>query len=89
VGGAVLEYRLAYAARPRAGGRYAVRSGLIGFDDKAQRLAHWVIDPDTGGVWATSEAVAIALDLKARKILPLTEESKSRLAARVTPGLGL
>lgn len=89
LGGAVLEYRLAYAAWPRAGDRFEVRSGLIGFDDRAQRLAHWILDPVSGAPWATSEAVAISLDLAARKIVPLTDETKARLATRVTPGLGL
>jgi acyl-CoA thioester hydrolase len=88
-GGAVLEYRLAYAAWPRAGDRFEVRSGLISFDDRAQRLAHWILDPVSGAPWATSEAVAISLDLAARKIVPLSDEAKARLAARVTPGLGL
>jgi acyl-CoA thioester hydrolase len=89
LGGAVLEYRLAYAAWPRAGDRFVVKSGLVGFDDRAQRLAHWVIDPDTGAPWATSEAVAISLDLEARRIVPLTAEAKARLAERVIPGLSL
>jgi acyl-CoA thioester hydrolase len=89
LGGAVLEYRLAYAAWPRAGDRFVVRSGLMGFDDKAQRLAHWVLDPETGAAWATSEAVAVSLDLEARKIVPLSDEMKARLAERVTPGLSL
>ncbi|HEX3407569.1 MAG TPA: thioesterase family protein, partial [Caulobacteraceae bacterium] len=88
-GGAVLEYRLAYAAWPRAGDRYAVRSGLIGFDDRAQRLAHWMLDPESGEPWATTEAVAVSLDLEARKIIPLDEAAKTRLAARVVPELGL
>jgi acyl-CoA thioester hydrolase len=89
LGGAVLEYRLAYADWPRAGDRYEVRSGLIGFDDRAQHLAHWVLDPATGAPWATSEAVAISLDLAARKIVSLTDEAKVRLTGRVTPGLSL
>ena len=88
-GGAVLEYRLAYAAWPGAGDRYEVRSGLVGFDDRAQRVAHWILDPVTGAPWATSEALAIALDLAARKIVPLTDEAKARLSERVTPGLSL
>ncbi|MGH7022880.1 MAG: thioesterase family protein [Caulobacteraceae bacterium] len=88
-GGAVLEYRLAYAAWPRAGDTFIVRSGLIGFDDRVQRLAHWVLDPETGAPWATSEVVAVSLDLAARKILPVTEEAKSRLAGRIIPGLSL
>jgi len=89
VGGAVLEYRLAYRAWPRAGDRFEVRSGLAGFDDRAQRLAHWILDPATGEAWVTSEAVAIALDLEARKIIPIAEEAKARLARHVKPGLGL
>ncbi len=89
IGGAVLEYRLAYAAWPRAGDRFVVRSGLMAFDDRAQRLAHWVLDPETGAPWATSEAVAISLDLEARRIVPLTDETKARLAERVIPGLSL
>jgi acyl-CoA thioester hydrolase len=89
VGGAVLEYRLAYHAWPRAGDRFAVRSGLAGFDDRAQRVVHWILDPASGEPWVTSEAVAIALDLDARKIIPISDETKARLATHVTPGLGL
>jgi acyl-CoA thioester hydrolase len=89
VGGAVLEYRLAYAERPRAGDRYDVRSGLMSFDDRSQRVAHWVLDPETGAPWATGEAVAVSLDLAARKIIPLADEAKGRLKGRVTPGLSL
>jgi acyl-CoA thioester hydrolase len=89
LGGAVLEYRLAYAAWPRAGDRYVVRSGLIGFDERAQRLAHWMLDPESGEPWATTEAVAVSLDLEARKIVPLDAAARARLAERVTPGLSL
>jgi acyl-CoA thioester hydrolase len=89
LGGAVLEYRLAYAAWPRAGDRYVVRSGLIGFDERSQHLAHWLLDPETGEPWATTEAVAVSLDLEARKIVPLDADARARLAQRVTPGLSL
>jgi acyl-CoA thioester hydrolase len=89
LGGAVLEYRLAYADWPRAGDRYVVRSGLIGFDDRSQHLAHWMLDPESGQPWATTEAVAVSLDLEARKIVPLDADAKARLAERVTPGLSL
>ena len=89
VGGAVLEYRLAYHAWPRAGDRFEVRSGLAGFDHRVQRLVHWIVDPVTGAAWASCEAVAIALDLTARKIIPISEEAKARLAEHVKPGLEL
>jgi acyl-CoA thioester hydrolase len=61
----------------------------MGFDDRAQRLAHWVLDPETGAPWATTEAVAVSLDLEARRIVPLSDETKARLATRVVPGLSL
>ena len=89
VGGAVLEYRLAYNAWPKAGDRFEVRSGLAGFDDRAQRVVHWILDPISGEPWVTSEAVAIALDLDARKIIPISDEAKARLSTHVTPGLAL
>lgn len=89
VGGAVLEYRLAYAAWPRAGDRFIVRSGLVGFDDRVQRFAHWMLDPNSGAAWATSEAVAVGLDLSARKITLIGEETKRLLARRVIGGLSL
>ena len=52
-------------------------------------MTHWMLDPRTGDAWATSEAVAIALDLDARKIIPIGPEARDRIAARITPGLGL
>jgi acyl-CoA thioester hydrolase len=88
-GGAVLEYRLAYADWPCAGDRYVVRSGLIGFDERAQHLAHWMLDPESGEPWATTEAVAVSLDLEARKIVPLDADARARMAERITPGLSL
>jgi acyl-CoA thioester hydrolase len=87
IGGAVLEFRLAYQAWPKAGDRFDLRSGIAGFDDRIRRVVHWVIDPDTGQPWATGEAVAVALDLTARKIAVPTEASQVALSARVIKGL--
>lgn len=89
VGGAVLEYRIIYLARPRIGDRFEVRSGVAGFDERAQRMVHWMVDPASGGAWATSEAYAVSLDLDARKIIPITGEARERMLSRVTPGLAL
>jgi len=33
--------------------------------------------------------VAVALDLEARKIIPLDDGTKTRLASRIVPGLSL
>jgi len=89
VGGAVLEYRLVYLDWPRAGDRFELRSGLAGVDARTQRLVHWMLDPETGKPWGTSEAVAVTLDLDARKIVAISEEAQAELAAHVTKDLAL
>jgi acyl-CoA thioester hydrolase len=87
IGGAVLEYRIAYLARPRAGDRYVIRSGMVAVGDKTQTYIHWILDPDSGRAWASVQAVAISLDLGARKIVPLSPYDQTRLRERITPGL--
>ena len=87
VGGAVLEYRVAYHAWPRAGERLVVRSGLKAVGERTFNYVHWVLDPDSGRPWATAEAVAISLDLEARKIIPVSEPERARLSRRIAPGL--
>lgn len=89
VGGAVLEYRIAYLDWPRAGDRFELRSGLAGIDSRTQRMIHWMLDPETGKAWGTSEAIAITFDLDARKIVPITEEAQAALSEHVTTGLTL
>ena len=87
VGRAVLEYRVSYQAWPRAGDRFEVRSGLADVGDRTQRFVHWILDPESGRAWVTAEAVAIALNLETRSIIPISPQDQSRLRARVTPGL--
>ncbi|MGA0604193.1 thioesterase family protein [Caulobacter sp. KR2-114] len=89
VGGAVLEYRILHLAWPRIGDRFEVRSGVAGVDHRAQRMVHWMLDPESGRAWGTSEAVAISLDLDARKIIPITEDAQAAIRRRITPGLAL
>jgi len=87
VGGAVVEYRLSYRSWPRAGDRFEIRSGLTDVQDRTQHWVHWMLDPETGGAWGTSQAVAVALDLRARKIMPISAEDQVRMRTRTTPGL--
>ena len=87
IGGAVLEYRIAYLAWPRAGDRYVIRSGLAAVGDKTLNYVHWILDPETGRAWGSSEAVAISLDLAARTIVPISPADRDILRARITPGL--
>ena len=64
-----------------------IRSGLIGADSRLRRLVHWIVDPTDGKAWASTEAVAVALDLDARRIIELDAEARARLAAEVVAGL--
>jgi acyl-CoA thioester hydrolase len=88
-GGAVLEYRLAHLGWPRAGDRFVVRSGMAGIDARMQRLVHWMLDPLSGRPWGVSEAVAVTLDLEARKIVPISEAAQAALSRRVIADLTL
>ena len=89
IGGAVLEYRIAYRAHPRAGDRFEIRSGLAGVDARTQRIVHWMLDPATGLAWGSAEAVAVALDLDARKIVEISAADRALLQPRVSAGLKL
>ncbi len=74
MGGAVLEYRIVYRRWPRAGDRMVIRSGSGFRKEKVHSFIHWLIDPDTGLAWCTSEAVAVSLNLDTRKIIPSSPE---------------
>lgn len=87
MGGAVLEYRIAYLGWPEAGSRLEVRSGLAAVDDTTQRFVHWILDPATERAWGSAEAVAADLDLDERKIVPFSPERRSHLESQVTQGL--
>lgn len=89
VGGAVLEYRLVHLDWPRAGDRLEIRSGLKDADTRTKRMVHWMIDPETGKAWGTSEAVAITFDLDTRKIVPITEAARAELLKHAVAGLAL
>ncbi len=89
VGGAVLEYRLVHLDWPRAGQRLEIRSGLKSADTRTKTMVHWMVDPDTGKAWGTSEAVAITFDLDARKIVPISDAAREQLMKQATPGLAL
>ncbi|MBO9544041.1 thioesterase family protein [Caulobacter sp.] len=89
VGGAVLEYRIAYLAWPRAGDRVDIRSGLMGTDARTMRVVHWMLDPATGEPWGTSEAVAITFDLDARKVVPVSDAARAALSRHEVEGLAL
>ena len=57
--------------------------------EKTHSFVHWVIDPETGEAWCTTEAVAVALNLETRKIMPATPELVASLAKVAPAGLSV
>nr|WP_241766896.1 acyl-ACP thioesterase [Hyphomonas oceanitis] len=85
MGAAVLENRLRYHRWPKAGDLYEIHTSLGSTAEKTHSLVHWVMDPVTGLPWATSQVVAITLDLDARKAIatpPAMLEDLERIAPR-------
>ena len=89
VGGAVVEYRLIHLDWPHAGDRFEIRSGLVGISGNAQRIVHWMLDPASGRAWGSAEAVAVRLDLQARRMIPLDDDARELARAAIVPGLSL
>lgn len=89
VGGAALEYRFVYRGHPQAGDVLTLRSGLKQVGSKTYIWCHWLFDLETGAAIATAEAVAIALDLKSRRAIPIPDAMRADLESRVIPGLGV
>lgn len=89
IGSAVVEYRLCYHRYPRAGDLIEVRTGLKAIAERIIQLVHWIFDPADGGIYATSEAVAVTLDLEARKSMPFPDDVRTALSAHVNPALSL
>jgi acyl-CoA thioester hydrolase len=86
-GGAVLEYRIVYRRWPRAGDRLVVRSALSQVKEKMNSYVHWILDPDSGEAWCTSEAMAVALNLDTRKIIAAPPEQQEALKRAIPGGL--
>jgi acyl-CoA thioester hydrolase len=89
VGGAALEYRYVYYARPRMGDVIEVRTGLKALGRKTLHFCHFVFDVETGRCLATSEAVAVSFDLAARKAVDISAEARAVMETRILAGLSV
>ena len=89
IGGAALEYRLAYFDLPRTGEPLELRAGFAAIAPKYARMAHWLLDPRSGAPYATAEHIGANFDLDARRILAMPEDAVTGAQGLVTPGLGL
>jgi len=89
MGAAVLEHRLIYRRWPRAGDRFVIHSSLNNVSEKTHSLVHWILDPDTGEAWMTSEAVSVTFNLDTRKVIATAPEQIASLEKIAPRGLAL
>jgi acyl-CoA thioester hydrolase len=89
VGSALIEFQTVHVRWPRSGDGCEVRSGLAGCTERVTHSSHWLLDPETGAPWAAVRTVGIALDLDARRALPLTAEAQAAYRAASVPELEL
>ncbi|WP_339831120.1 thioesterase family protein [uncultured Parvibaculum sp.] len=82
-GTVVLEMRLNYLREVRSGAMLIVRSTLTRLEGRTLTFAHFMFDAETGRLVATGEAIAVMLDLDARRTVAFTDEERARLAPQV------
>jgi len=86
IGGAALEYRFIYRNTLEAGDLVTIRSGLISVGEKTQTYGHWILNAETGAAVATAEALAVSLDLDARKVVAIPPENRAAMERFLIPG---
>ena len=89
VGGAALEYRFVYRDFPRGGDLLTLRSGLKQVSPKTYSWVHWLFDLESRQAVATAEAVAVALDLTTRKVIPIPDDMRADLESKLIKGIGV
>jgi len=87
VGSALIEFHAVHVRWPRIGDGCEVRSALAGCTERVTYSSHWLLDPQTGAPWAAVRTVGIALDLDARRSIPLTADAQAAYRAASVPDL--
>ena len=82
-GGALVELRIAWHARLRAGSPFSIHSGVAAVGRKTQHFVHLFFDEVTRACVATAQAIAVAMDLKTRKAIELPEARRHRIQERL------
>jgi acyl-CoA thioester hydrolase len=80
--GAVVEARLVFRGAPRPGNLIEVYTGLADVGDKTMKLVHWLVDPESGGAWASMEVTALTFDTATRKAITMSAEARERMLKR-------
>ncbi len=86
IGAAVLETRIHYHAWPRAGDLIETHSFIKAATSKTLHFVHRLIDPVRNIPWASVEAMAVSLDLDARKAISVPPEFLAQLNRMAVAG---
>ena len=69
-----------YLSELVAGQEIICTTQLLGFDDKRIHYFHRMLEARTGALSATTEQMAVHVDLAARRVCPMPEDVQDRLA---------
>lgn len=81
-GGAVVEFRRSYNEIFMAGDAYRIVSGIVEVGARVQSFAHLMFNLRTGRCCVNAQAVALRMDLKARKAITMNEAALAKLEAQ-------
>ena len=76
-----VEGHIAYPAELMSGDEVFCTTQLMGFDDKRIHYFHRMYHAEQGYLAATTELLAVHVDLGARRVVPMPEEIQNNLAA--------
>ncbi len=81
-GGAVVEFRRAYDGTLGSGDPFRVMSGIVEVGPRVQSFAHLIFNPQTQRCHVCAQAVALRMDLRARKAITMDEDALGKLRAQ-------
>ena len=79
VGSAALEYKFDFFEYVPLGTHLKIKSGIQSMSNKTFVWKHWIFDVETGKPVALASAVAVTMDLEARKSIPIPPEMAEAL----------
>ena len=79
VGSAALEYKFDFFEYVPLGTHLKTKSGVQSLSNKTFVWKHWIFNVDTGKPVALASAVAVTMDLEARKSIPIPSEMSEAL----------
>ena len=79
IGSAALEYKFDFFEYVSLGTHLKTKSGVKSLSNKTFVWKHWIFNVDTGKPVALASAVAVTMDLEARKSIPIPSEMSEAL----------